>query len=471
MSQSRIPPELEREMTPGVRAFVEALFLRIDELTAKVDRLERELGQRSKFDRKPPGDAAPPPPASRGKSLKKRGGQPGHQRAERELVAVEQCREVVTCPPQTCRGCGAKLSGEDATPLRHQVTDIPEIKPFVIEYQRHRLTCECCGVTTCGTLPEGVPTGMTGMRLVSLATLLMVVFRQSKRRVSLFCELALGTKVSTGLIVKWQNAATSATRPAYDELVSQLPREKSVNADETPTKETNTNAWIWTAVTKKYTVFSVRLTKARCVITELLGAAFRGVVTSDRAKVYDCFPRHQWCWAHLKRDFEALAQSEHRGAQRIGNKLVKLTRELFHHWHLARDQIISRETFLKHHRQNYAAFHETFDAGTRCADRAASSLCANLFEGFENLWHFTRATDLSIEPTNNAAERALRHPVIWKRLSFGTQSASGSRFVETLLSIAETCRQQGCNVLTFLHESLSNQLNNLAGPSLLPHGA
>jgi transposase len=458
-------------MTPAVRAFVEALFLRIDELSAKVDRLERELGKRDKFSRKESPPDPPAPPTSKTTTTKKRGGQPGHKRFERELVPVEQCREVVPCQPKVCRGCGEKLSGNDAAPLRHQVTDIPEIKPFVIEYQRHRLTCECCGVTTCGSLPEGVPSGMTGMRLVSLATMLMVLFRQSKRRVSLFCETALGVKVSPGLVVKWQTLATSATRPAYDELVKQLPSEMSANVDETPTKEANSNAWIWTVVTPKYTGCTVRLTKARSVITELLGAAYRGTVSSDRAKMYDCFERHQWCWAHLKRDFEALAQSTHRGAKQIGTKLVEFTRELFHNWHRARDGTIGRRSFLKHHHRLYAEFHETFDAGTRSSDRAAAGLCANLFHGFENLWPFANDPALQIEPTNNAAERALRHPVIWKQLSFGTQSASGSRFVETLLSVVETCRQQGRDVLQFLHKSLTAKLNNTAAPSLLPNRA
>ena len=83
---------------------------------------------------------------------------------------------------------------------------------------------------------------------------------------------------------------------------------------------------------------------------------------------------------------------------------------------------------------------------------------------------FARATDRSIEPTHNAAERALRHPVIWKQLSFGTQSANGSRFVETLLTIAETCRQQGQDALHFQHKSLTAKLNNQPGPSLRPNG-
>lgn len=468
-------------MTPAVRAFIEAMRAEwaaerramqatIDELTAKVDRLERELGKRDKFSRTESPPDPPAPPTSK-TMTKKRGGQPGHKRAERELVPVEQCREVVPCRPPTCRGCGEKLRGEDTQPLRHQVTDIPEIKPFVIEYQRHRLTCECCGVTTCGSLPAGVPTGMTGMRLVSLATMLMVLFRQSKRRVSLFCEAALGIKVSPGLVVKWQTLATNATRPAYDDLVEMLPKEKSVNVDETPTKEANASAWIWTVVARKYTVFTVRLTKARSVITQLLGSRYCGVVTSDRAKMYDCFERHQWCWAHLKRDFETLAQSPHRGAKQIGTKLVERTRELFHNWHCVRDGTIGRRTFLKHHHRLYAEFHETFDAGARSSDRATSGLCANLFNGFENLWPFANDPARQIEPTNNAAERALRHPVIWKQLSFGTQSARGSRFVETLLSAVETCRQQGRDVLRFLHESLTAKLKGQPGPSLLPNGA
>ncbi len=78
---------------------------------------------------------------------------------------------------------------------------------------------------------------------------------------------------------------------------------------------------------------------------------------------------------------------------------------------------------------------------------------------------------MQIEPTNNAAERALRHPVIWKQPSFGTQSASGSRFTETLLSAVETCRQQRRDVLKFLHESLIAKLNNQPGPLLLPNGS
>lgn len=488
MSQGwTIPPEVDRELTPVVRAFLQAqrrqweeeravMQARIDELEAKVAKLEWQIKLQSKFGHVDPASSVEPalttPPQASQKSAKKkkRGGQPGHPKAERALVPVEECREVLPCKPVECRGCGQPLTGDDPQPWRHQVTEIPEIKPFIIEYQRHRLTCPCCHTSTCGELPEGVPLGMTGPRLMAFAVLLMGVFRQSKRRVSLFCDIAFHVKACPGLVIKWQKQATTATRSAYNELVKHLPLEPAVNVDETPTKEATANSWIWTVVAPLFTVFTLRLTKARTVISELLGAAYAGCVTSDRAKMYDCFKIHQWCWAHLKRDFEAIALKEHSGAKRIGERLVELTNQVFHHWHRVRDGTVSYKTFRGHITRLQVEFHNVLDDGTRCADSDTAALCLNLFEGFENLWVFANDKTLKIEPTNNSAERALRHPVIWKGLSFGTQSDSGSRFVEAILTIAETCRQQDRNVLTFLYESLTNHLKSQPGPSLLPKG-
>jgi hypothetical protein len=154
MSQGwTIPPEIDRELTPAVRAFLQAqrrqweeergvMQRRIEELEGKVASLERQIKLPSKFGHADPAQSVEPPtpptPTPRQKSKKKRGGQPGHPKAERKLVPVEQCREVVPCKPTTCRGCGELLTGDDPQPWRHQVTEIPEIKPYIIEYQRHR---------------------------------------------------------------------------------------------------------------------------------------------------------------------------------------------------------------------------------------------------------------------------------------------------------------------------------------------
>ena len=93
------------------------------------------------------------------------------------------------------------------------------------------------------------------------------------------------------------------------------------------------------------------------------------------------------------------------------------------------------------------------------------TLCHELFNRFDSLWTFRDHAD--VEPTNNAAERALRHAVIWRKLSFGTQSAGGSRFVETMLSVIETCRQQDRPVLDFITDAVAARFANQDAPAIL----
>jgi hypothetical protein len=108
----------------------------------------------------------------------------------------------------------------------------------------------------------------------------------------------------------------------------------------------------------------------------------------------------------LAREIDELSAKVDRLERELGNR-NKFSRELFHNWHRARDGTIGRRTFLKHHHRVYAEFHEALDKGTRSSDRAAAGLCTNRFHGFENLWPFANDPQLQIEPTNNAAERAL----------------------------------------------------------------
>jgi transposase len=186
---TRIPADVAAEMTPAVRAFVELLLKRIDDLEAELA-AARKTSQNSSL---PPSSQHPhaKPVPSKAKSRKSRGGQPGHPKHERSLIPVEECSEVISLKPHACRRCGSKLTGSDEQPLRHQVWELPEIRPLVTEYQQHRLTCECCRETTCAPLPPGVPTGQSGPKLIAFVALLMACFRQSKRRTSLFVESLL----------------------------------------------------------------------------------------------------------------------------------------------------------------------------------------------------------------------------------------------------------------------------------------
>lgn len=300
MSQGlRIPAELDAEMTPAVRAFVKLLLGRIEQLEAEVADLKGRLAKHETCERPsgsqnlrdPRGTDVPVRNSARDTARRKRGGQPGHRRHLRELIPTADCDEVLALKPTDCRRCGTKLTGNDFEPLRHQVAELPEFRLHVTEYQLHRLTCPYCSKQTCAGLPPGVPTGQSGPRLVAFTALLMGMFRQSKRRVSLFCETLWNHPVSVGLVVKHQQQASAAVAEACDELVQQIPLQPAICADETPTSQQNQNAWIWTVVAGTFTVFRIRLTKAACVITELLGEDFSGVATSDRAKSY------HWLWS------------------------------------------------------------------------------------------------------------------------------------------------------------------------------
>jgi transposase len=478
-----IPPELEAEMTPAVRAVVKLLLQRNAELEARVEELERQVkGKTSKNSSLPPSSHHPhaKPPAGKHKSKKKRGGQPGHKKHERPLIPTEECDEVKPLKPDQCRRCGEKLSGSDPAPLRHQVWELPEIKAHVTEYQRHRLACSCCGETTCAELPVGVPQGQSGPRLMAFTSLLMAYYRQSKRRTAGFLSSLLGQPCCPALTVKIQNQVTAAVQPSFQELAAELPSQEHLNIDETPAKEKNGKAWLWTFVAKWFTVFAVRATREATALDVFLTEKFQGIVTCDRAKMYWQEGRLQWCWAHLKRDFQAMIDSGdkgmaaaatlHGGAKRakwLGERLRAATCELFEHWGDYRNGKISRATMVRRMWPVRRKVERLLLRGMQQDEsKKARGTCRELYEHRQWLWTFLRHDQ--VEPTNNAGERALRHAVIWRKLSFGTQSTAGSRFVETMLTVIETCRQQRRNAFTFLTAAVEAHLAGQSAPSLLP---
>jgi transposase len=457
-------PPITREqlaaLPPEVRAVVQVI---VDYYERQIADLKAEIGRLKKTPRNsslPPGSEHPhaKPPPDRPRSQRKRGGQPGHEKHERALIPTPQCQQVVPVKPQRCRRCGRKLCGHDPEPLRHQVWELPPIEPHVSEYQLHRLPCPC-GTTTCAVLPPGVPRGQAGPRLVALVALLMGCFRQSKRRVALFLEQVLNQPCSPGWVVKLQNQATAALRPSYDELATRLPVQERLGIDETPTKQGPAKAWLWTAVATTFTVFTLRATRAATVLGELLGSSYQGVVNCDRAKMYYSLPRLQWCWAHLKRDFQALIESGDGPKKRLGHDLMRPTRKLFRLWARYRDGTLTRvglERLMKPIRQE-------IDALLLRGAFAGIGMAEELSNHRDWLWAFVEVE--GVEPTNNASERALRHAVIWRKLSFGTQSESGSRFVETLLTVVETCRQQSRNVFDFIAAAVEAHLTHHTAPS------
>jgi transposase len=459
-----VSPDVLAALPAEVLALIQWQARQIAQLQREVAELTARLDKDSTNSSVPPSATHPhaKPVTPRPRSKRRRGGQPGHDKHERSLIPVEDCQAVVPCVPIECRRCGRTLHGTDPEPLRHQVWELPDIRPVVTEYRRHRLVC-VCGCSTCGELPAGVPAGQAGPRLVAFSGLLMACFRQSKRRAALFLGTILNQPASAGWMVRLQNRCAEAVKPAYDGLAAKLSGQCVLHIDESPTKEATAKAWVWTFVADRFTVFACRASRSADVLDDLLGPDFGGVIHCDRAKMYWRFGRLQWCWAHLKRDVQALIDDPCRTRKRLGHGLMRRTKALFDLWRRVRDGTIARRTF----RRRMQPIREKvqglllggyFNARTR-------SFCKELWEHREHLWTFVDVE--GVEPTNNAAERALRHAVIWRKLSFGTQSAAGSRFVERMLTVIETARRQGCNVFAWLTEAVRAAFSGRPAPTLL----
>lgn len=451
-----------------VGTVIEGLERQIIELRQQVHDLKGRLDQNSTNSSKPPSTdpigvkRRPPEPPSK----RRRGGQKGHPRRMRGLVPPERVASVTDCKPSQCRRCGHPLSGEDAEPRRHQVAELPPVEPEVHEYRLHRLCCPRCQSVNCGTLPEGVPRIWFGPRLHAALSVLSGAYRLSKRQVAQLCSDLLGLTISLGMIAKLERITADVLEQPVAELTERVKSSESVNIDETGWRENGRKAWLWVAVTSPGVVFRIVRSRAGAVAKDLIGEEPKPIVISDR------FPGYEWialksrqiCWAHLRRDMQAMIDRDGDGAE-VGRRLLWQSGKLFEAWHKARDGTIRRSTFLQTVAWLRSMVRSSLEQGAVCACPKTATTCTEQLRLWDCLWTFTRVE--GVEPTNNAAERALRHAVIWRRISGGTDSEAGSRFVERMLTAVATCRQQDRDVLGFLTACLRARCDSTPAPSLL----
>lgn len=252
-----------------------------------------------------------------------------------------------TVKPSACGACGHKLHGDDPRPLRHQVLELPVLKPDVTEYQLHSLNCPSCGATTCAELPAGVPRGQQGPRLQALAALLGGAYRLGKRPISTLLADVFGIPLCAGAVCKLERQTAQALEPVVAKLRSYV-RRRPINMDETGWRENRQRAWLWVAATSFVTVFRIAASRSSAVVRHLLGPGFHWVLTSDRFSAYQflALRRRQICWAHLRRDFQAMIDRGGDGKW-IGENLLKQSDAMFAAWYRIRDGTITRRTFQR----------------------------------------------------------------------------------------------------------------------------
>jgi len=435
-------------------------------LARRVAALEARLGQTSQTSSRPPSSDPPDTPRPRRPPSGRRpGGQPGHPGRSRPLVPVEQVQVLIPVKPARCGQCGAPLRGADPTPLRHQVTEVPPVTPVVTEYQLHTLACRC-GATTRAALPPGVPPGAFGPRLQALVAVCTGVYRLSRRTTVGLCADLLGVDLALGSVTACEWAASRALAAPVAAAHAFVQQQPVASVDETGWREGRRRAWLWVAVTATVTVFLVHARRGAVAAQALLGG-FAGIRITDRWTAYNGWPLRvrQLCWAHLRRHFAAFAEA--RGAAgRLGRDLLAETDQLFTWWHRVRDGTLARASFRTYMGPLRQRVEGLLFLGSRGRHAPTAATCREILGLAPALWTFVRVP--GVEPTNNAAERALRPGVLWRKGSFGSHSAAGSRFVERMMTVAATLKQQRRNVVDYVTQACEAALRGEAAPALLP---
>jgi transposase len=452
---------------------VQGLKATIQQVEATVSQLQERLQQNSRTSSRPP--SSDPPQAlgqrpRREPSGRRPGGQLGHEGQTRALLPVEEVDVVIPVKPERCPRCHHLLPGEDPQPQRHQVTEIPPSRPAVTEYQLHRLVCPVCGAATRAELPAGVPAGGFGPRVQAITALCTGAYHLSKRATQSVLEDLFGVSMGLGTIANLEQATAQVLAEPVAAARAYVQAQPSAYLDETGWRERRQRAWLWVAVTTGVTVFVIRLSRSGKVAQELLGERFWGYLVTDRWSAYTWYPtwRRQVCWAHLLRDIEAMIARGGRSRD-IGDALQAQARQMFHWWHRVRDGTLAPASFASYMRPIQREVERLLEAGQSCEVPKTEGTCREMLKLRQALWTFVRHPE--VEPTNNAAERAIRPGVLWRKGSFGTQSADGSRFVEAMMTMVATLKQQHRHVLTYLTTACEAALQGQQTPSLLPSSA
>jgi len=166
----------------------------------------------------------------------------------------------------------------------------------------------------------------------------------------------------------------------------------------------------------------------------------------------------------LKRDFKAIGEADGR-LGKIGNELHALSKEILNLRRRVRDGTLQWKTFQRRMIPFQEEVERLLERGATFDGRLAGK-CRDILNHRLYLWSFVY--DRYVEPTNNAAERIIRQAVIWRKMSFGTQSKRGANYVERILTVCATCRLQGRSIIAYIRNACDCHSNNLPAPSLRP---
>jgi len=476
--------EAEAIYDSGREACVQVILDLAGRVTSHEDRLKRleeRVRQDSRTSSKPPSSDPSKTRAQRraearakAKELMRRegaqrkaGGQPGHLGAGRELRPEDQVDEIVDHYPEACGGCGRRFDVGQRRPAgrfgRHQIAELPPISVIVTEHRTHQLRCRDCRARTSARLPDLIRSSPFGARLQAAVVTLTAAYRISRRGIAELARDLFGVTFSTGSVDAILKRASDALAGPHCQLQDWVLDQNAVHVDETGWRTRGEGRALWTATTPEAAFFQIAQHCNREQFDALIGTRYPGIVVSDRWPGYEHLDpsSRQVCWSHLQRDFrrhaDGLAEQK-----TFGETGLELTRQVFAAWRAYQHQHHDRAEIAPIQTQLRQLLQDASPKSRRT--RWHRPFAHNLLKVWPALWTFTKLA--GVEPTNNPAERALRGPVIHRKLSQGTQSENGERFAERALSTTTTCRLQHRSPFTYLSELIATHNRGDPFPTL-----
>jgi transposase len=463
-------PEAAVDLILQLVETVERLSARVAELERKIAVLTRDSSNSSKPPSSDGPGGAPKARAPMKSKKRKAGGQPGHKGSTRKLVPVEDVDRVIPVFPDSCAHCGAVLVPDpehsSGKYWRHQVVDIPEPKPEVTEYHLHGVQCSC-GAENWGKLPRRARSGF-GPRLTALLAHLTGLHRVTRRGCQEITKTIFGIDIGLGSVCTLHREVSESLAAGYREAREALPEQPNVNIDETGWKTQGEGRWLWTVVAPGYEYFHVAASRGAKVLRDMLGDVYQGILCSDMYSAYKAFHRglRQFCWAHIIRGIKGIKHGcRSPDAVRFSKWMLSEIGRLFGLWHAFQGSDIDRQSLIKKSVPMRSRMSRCLQLHCAGSDRDAAKMAKSLIKHWHGLFTFLEYR--GIEPTNNAAERALRPAVQWRKICFGNQSPEGELLTARLLTAERSCIRQGRNAFRFLVDSVNAYRHSLPGPSLL----
>lgn len=446
----------------------DAQIAALEERVARLERLLLGARKDSSTSSKPPSSDIVKPPKPKGKGGKKRklGGQPGHEKHEQKPIPPEDVDARYEYSLAGCPGCGGRLMRSSRPWRRKQQVDLAGRSVRVTEHDAPAFWCPRCRSHHHPELPAELASGFFTPRMKALVAYLKGACHMSYATIQTFLADVYGIPASTGYLTKVVLEVGMALGVPYEELLAVLPDAPVLNVDETGHKDSGKKYWTWCFRAPDYTLFKIDSSRGAGVLENVLGEAFGGVLGADYYSAYRSYMgddvRVQFCMAHLIRDVRYLTTLPDKVTKNYGERVLKALKALFTIYH--RREKMSPGRFQK---RMETAQQTLLKKALGAPPRAEAQNVATRFkEHAESYFRFI--TTPGIEPTNNAAEQAIRFVVIDRRITQGTRGTNGQRWSERIWTTMATCAAQGRSAFQFLCQAVDAHVTGAAPPSLLP---